>query len=80
MFAVELLLLVSLQVKALEELCTAQQNSLEESEEKYRKLTESHDALHHCNLQYKAQLVTAQAQVRQILSGYSFGKATQVHL
>jgi hypothetical protein len=51
------------QVKELEELCGAQQNSLEESEERYRGLQQEHDELHHTALAAKAQLVTAQAQV-----------------
>lgn len=54
----------TLQVKELEELCGAQQNSLEEAEEKFRVLQQEHDALHHAALAAKAQLVTAQAQVR----------------
>lgn len=53
-----------LQVKELEELCGAQQNSLEEAEERHRMLQQEHDALHHTALAAKAQLVTAQAQVR----------------
>jgi adenine-specific DNA methylase len=52
------------QVKELEELCGAQQNSLEEAEERYRRLQQEHDELHHTALAAKAQLVTAQAQVR----------------
>jgi hypothetical protein len=51
-------------MKDLEELCTAQQNSLEEGEEKYRALQDEQDQLHHTALAAKAQLVTAQAQVR----------------
>ena len=47
----------------LETLCAAQQGSLEEGEERFRSLSDSHDALRHANLQAKAQLVTAQAQV-----------------
>lgn len=53
-----------LQVKELEELCAAQQNSLEEGEEKFRALQDEQDQLHHAALAAKAQLVTAQAQVR----------------
>lgn len=52
------------QIKELESLCSAQQSSLEEAEERYRGLADTHDALRHTNLQAKAQLVTAQAQVR----------------
>lgn len=51
------------QVKELEELCAAQQNSLEEGEEKFRALQDEQDQLHHTALAAKAQLVTAQAQV-----------------
>jgi hypothetical protein len=53
-----------MQVKDLEELCAAQQNSLEEGEEKFRALQDEQDQLHHTALAAKAQLVTAQAQVR----------------
>lgn len=52
-----------LQAKELEELCAAQQNSLEEGEEKFRALQDEQDQLHHAALAAKAQLVTAQAQV-----------------
>jgi len=51
------------QTKELEELCAAQQNSLEEGEEKFRALQNEQDQLHHAALAAKAQLVTAQAQV-----------------
>lgn len=56
-------ILLLLQVKDLEELCAAQQNSLEEGEEKFRALQDEQDQLHHTALAAKAQLVTAQAQV-----------------
>lgn len=45
-------------------LCGSQQGSLEEGEERYRALADTHDALRHAGLQAKAQLVTVQAQVR----------------
>jgi hypothetical protein len=52
------------QVKELDELCSAQQNSLEEAEERFRGMQQEQDQLHHTALASKAQLVTAQAQVR----------------
>lgn len=52
------------QIQELEALCGAQQNSLEEAEERFRALSDAHDALRHQALTAKAQLVTAQAQVR----------------
>lgn len=52
-----------MQAKELEDLAAAQQNSLEEAEERYRDLQQEHDELHHTALAAKAQLVTAQAQV-----------------
>lgn len=61
------------QVKELEELCGAQQNSLEESEERYRGLQQEHDELHHTALAAKAQLVTAQAQVGAETASYKLG-------
>jgi chromosome segregation ATPase len=57
---------LSKQIQELERLCAAQQNSLEEGEERYRKLADGHDALRHAGLQAKAQLVTAQAQVGEL--------------
>lgn len=56
------------QCKELEDLCAAQQNSLEEGEERYRSLQEQQDQLHHAALASKAQLVTAQAQVGRMPS------------
>jgi hypothetical protein len=50
-------------MRELEELCSAQQNSLEEGEERFRGLQQEQDKLRHAALQSKAQLVTAQAQV-----------------
>jgi len=61
------------QVQELEALCAAQQNSLEEGEERFRTLSDSHDALRHAGLQAKAQLVTAQAQVRRCRCGHGGG-------
>jgi hypothetical protein len=58
------------QIAELESLCAAQQSSLEESEERLRRLADSRDTLRHASLQTKAQLVTAQAQVRRF-SGWS---------
>lgn len=57
------LFLWSWQAKELEELAAAQQNSLEEAEERHRDMQQAHDKLHHAALAAKAQLVTAQAQV-----------------
>jgi chromosome segregation ATPase len=51
------------QIAELESLCAAQQSSLEEAEERLRRLADSRDSLRHASLQTKAQLVTAQAQV-----------------
>ena len=45
-------------------LCTSQHSKLEEADERYRTLADAHDALRHSALNAKAQLVTAQAQVR----------------
>lgn len=64
---------IARQAKELEELCAAQQNSLEEGEEKFRALQDEQDQLHHAALAAKAQLVTAQAQVRQGRAGQIAG-------
>lgn len=56
-------MLCLVQTKELEDLCAAQQNSLEEGEERFRTMQNEHDQLHHAALASKAQLVTAQAQV-----------------
>eukprot|EP00775_Hariotina_reticulata_P000239 gene239-444_t len=53
------------QMRELEELCSAQQNSLEEGEERFRALQQEQDKLRHAALQSKAQLVTAQAQLAE---------------
>lgn len=56
---------LSKQIGELEALCADQQTSLEEGEERYRRLADTHDALRHAGLQAKAQLITAQSQVRR---------------
>ena len=52
------------QIGDLESMCTSQHSKLEEADERYRTLADAHDALRHSALNAKAQLVTAQAQVR----------------
>jgi hypothetical protein len=56
-------LLLHAQVKALEDLCGEQQNSLEEAEERLRNLTSEQDELRTSLVAAKTQLVSAQAQV-----------------
>lgn len=68
-----------MQTKELEELAGAQQNSLEEAEERYRDMQREQDELHHSALAAKAQLVTAQAQVYLQAEFYICWKCIEHH-